>query len=92
MRNYPTDILLEATQKASSLAFNEDLESKSSKIQDIIPFVFAYYPSHLNIGKIFIRPRGNLKYQQVKMCVRFYDTKSINAYKRPVDIHDLLVY
>ena len=51
-RNYPTGILSEAIQKASTMTVDEALKSRTTESQDIIPFVCTYNPSLPNIGKI----------------------------------------
>ena len=92
MRNYPADILSEAIQKSSSLTVDKALESKSSEIQDIIPFVCTYNPSLPNIGKIINQYWGLLKISANESVRHLYESKPIVAYKRPANLHDRLVH
>ena len=93
-RNYPADILSEAIQKASNLTVEEALMSNSCKQnnQSIIPFVCSYNPSLPNIGKIINQYWGLLKISASESVRRLFESKPIVAYKRPTNIHDILVH
>ena len=91
-RNYPTGILSEALQKASTMTVDEDLKSRTTESQDIIPFVCTYNPSLPNIGKIINQYWGLLKISTSESVRYLYETKPIVAYKRPANIHDILVH
>ena len=91
-RNYPTGILSEALQKASTMTVDEALKSRTTESQDIIPFVCTYNPSLPNIGKIINQYWGLLKISTSESVRYLYETKPIVAYKRPANIHDILVH
>ena len=93
-RNYPADILSEAIQKASNLTVEEALMSNSCKQnnQSIIPFICSYNPSLPNIGKIINQYWGLLKISASESVRRLFESKPIVAYKRPTNIHDILVH
>lgn len=93
-RNYPADILNEAIQKASNLTVEEALQSNSCKQNDkcIIPFVCTYNPSLPNIGKIINQYWGLFKISASESVRRLFESKPIVAYKRPTNIHDMLVH
>ena len=93
-RNYPADILSEAIQKASNLTVEEALKSNSSKQnnQSVIPFVCTYNPSLPNIGKIINQYWGLFKISASESVRRLFDSKPIVAYKRPTNIHDMIVH
>ena len=91
-RNYPIDILSEVVQKASNLTFHEALNTKTTDSQDIIPFVCTYNPSLPNIGKIINQYWGLLKISTSQSVRHLHKSKPIVAYKRPTNIHDILVH
>ena len=94
MRNYPVDIPTEALQKASNLTIEEALKSSSSERnnKDVITFVCTYNPSLPNIGKIINQYSGLFKISTSESVRRLYESKTIVAYKRPTNIHDMLVH
>lgn len=91
-RNYPADILTEALQKASDLSVEESLQPRSSESKNIIPFVCTYNPSLPNIGKIINQYWGLFKISASESVRRLHESKPIVAYKRPTNIHDMLVH
>ena len=93
-RNYPVDILTEALQKASNLTIEEALKSSSSERnnQDVITFVCTYNPSLPNIGKIINQYWGLSKISTSESVRHLYESKPIVAYKRPTNVHDMLVH
>ena len=74
------------------MTVDEALKSRTTESQDIIPFVCTYNPSLPNIGKIINQYWGLLKISTSESVRYLYETKPIVAYKRPANIHDILVH
>ena len=93
-RNHPFDILTEALQRASNLTIEEALQSSPSErnIQDVITFVCTYNPSLSNIGKIVNQYWDLFKISTSESVRHLYESKPIVAYKRPTNVHGMLVH
>ena len=94
MRDYPVDISTEALQKASNLTIEEALKSSTSERnnEDVITFVCTVNPSLPNTGKLINQYLDLSKLSTSESVRRLYESIPIVAYKRPTNIHDMLVH